>query len=503
MGIDQMFDSVFARRQNAMAPEDTDSKPESGFRFGPLLIDEAEIVNHMMIFGATGSGKTTLIRLLLQDIIPRFVTENDWRMMITNPKRDALSVLHGIQPSGVRIVTTDPFDARGVAWDMCRDITEVRTALQFAFTLLPKRHESQPFFTDAARHIVFGVLLSFLHRQLRWTFADLLRAMQSATTIKNVLHASRYTRHIIYLYFYDKRLASNIVSTIAANLLPFGPVAACWETADDSISLGDWVRSNYIIVLGNSDESRDAVEVINRCIFRCMTDLLLALPESDTRRSFVILDEVSESGKLDGLSSLLKRGRSKGTAALIAAQSIAGLRAPELYGPHGTAEIVGQVMHKAFGRLECPETAKWASEVFGEQEILQTTQSRSHTAGSQSSSNTVSTNEQIVTRSAALASEFMDQPPCNTTDGLSGYYLSSLYGAFAATIPGDELFGEDLLPRSTRVEDFVPRSVAAQYLEPWSRQQREKFAPPRKKKSAEKSTSPPPNKSLLDELGDI
>lgn len=470
------------------------------FRFGPVLIDAQEIVNHLMIFGATGSGKTTLIRLLLQDILPRMLQQSDWRMLITNPKKDALSVLHGIQPSGVRIITTDPFDARGVAWDMCRDITEPRTALQFAYTLLPRRHESQPFFTDAARHVVYGVLLSFLARKIKWTFADMLRALESAKVIQKVLRASKYSRHIVAAYFYDKRLASNIVSTIAANLLPFTPVAACWERAEESISLQDWLRSNDVLVFGSSDESRDAIEVINRCMFRRISDFLLAMPESATRRSFVILDEVSECGKLDGLSSLLKRGRSKGVSVLIAAQSIEGLRDSKRYGRHETAEIVGQIMHKAFGRLECPETAKWASEVFGQQETVQHSTSRSRTSGSQSSSRTVSTNEQIVVRTAVLPSEFMSLPPCNIADGLSGFYLSSLYDAFSATIDGEELFTQDLIPPSTSTPDFLPRDVAAQYLRPWSAEQRKKFAPTPKTDAGKKRRKQASKASTLDQL---
>src|SRR6056297_1236897 len=108
------------------------SNDQPVYQFGPLLIDDADVTKHQMIFGATGSGKTTLIRLFLQDVVPEIAENSDWRMMMTNPKGDAISILYGIQPAGLRIVTTDPFDDRGVAWDMCRDVTEPRTALQFA-----------------------------------------------------------------------------------------------------------------------------------------------------------------------------------------------------------------------------------------------------------------------------------------------------------------------------------------------------------------------------------
>ena len=461
--------------QNRPSVQTPPEQPEDDYadtvRFGPLLLSDEEVVLHTLAFGATGSGKSTLLRLMMQDVVPEIQPGSDWRMLITNPKRDAMSVLHGMSRSGVRIVTTDPFDKRGLAWDMCRDVRDPRTALQLVWTLVPDRQETQPFFTNATRHLLYGVLLSFIDRGLKWTFADLLRAVRRPTDLKRVLKASRYTSDLIHQYFYDKRLVGNIISTVATCLLPFEPVAAAWDSAHESISFEDWVKEEGVLVLGSSDVSRKAVEVINRCMFRRAVDLTLDLTESTTRRSWFMLDEVSECGRLDGLVSLLKRGRSKGAAVVIAAQSIAGLRDPNLYGPHGAAEIVGQIMHKFIGRLECPETAKWASEIFGEQEIRQITQSTSEgvsrSAQGGGSSSSVTQQEQIVTRAAVMPSEFMSVPPCNDIDGLTAFYLSGASGAFQANLPGEQLFHHDLMPPSQTEPDFLPRDVASQYLEPW------------------------------------
>lgn len=481
------------------------NEDDNSFRLGPLLITFDDIVNHIMLFGATGAGKTSLIRIFCQDVVPLIGDGRDYRLLMNNPKGDAISILHGIAPSGVRIVNTDPFDDRGVAWDMYKDICEPRTALQLAFTLIPKRNESQPFFSDAARHLVYGALVSFIHRKLEWKFADLVRAVRTGASLRRVLSASRYTRHLVQQYLYEKRLASNIISTIATAMLPFEPVAACWESAREAVSIEDWTRESWILLLGSSDE--ESVRIINRCMFKRASDLVLRQSESFQRRSFFIIDEVSESGKLDGLVSLLKRGRSKGAAVLIAAQSVAGLRATELYGPHGAAEVVGQIMHKVFGRLECHETAKWASDVFGQQEVTQITRSTSRSTGGQNSSTTRSTNEHVVTQATVLPSQFMSIPPCNLADGLSAYYISGNYGAFAATLAGPELFQEDLIPPSSTVQDFVPRPVESQYLEPWTKEQAERFAPRirRKAKRREGQQQSPkrPRRDMLDELSDL
>jgi type IV secretory pathway TraG/TraD family ATPase VirD4 len=415
----------------------------------------------------------------MQEVIPEIVAGSDARALIYDAKQDALPLLYGMAPH-VRIVSLNPFDARGAAWDMARDVNEPRVAVEIAFTLIPHEHESQPFFSDAARHLLYGVMVSFMYRKLDWSFADLVRAVSSPAALHRILAACPYTKSLLPRYFQDKRLLANILSTIATKMLPFEPLAACWESAQERVSLEDWVRSEFVLVLGNSETSRHAIDALNRCIFKRACDLLLNQTESWTRRSWIFLDEVSEAGKLDGLVSLAKKGRSKGACVALAFQSIAGLRDSRLYGRQLTAEILGQIGHRCIGRLECPETAEWASQLFGDQEIRQVTVNKTF-----AKDNSTTHNEQFVTRRAILPSEFMSLIPCDDINGLTAYYLSRVTGAFWATLPGDELFDKDLRSKA-EVADFEPRSVDAQYLPPWTGQRRQQMAPPLRPEKATK-----------------
>ena len=65
-----------------------------------------------------------------------------------------------------RLFTLNPFDDRGVAWDIGADVTEPRVALEMAFTLIPEASESQPYFANASRHLRYGVMLPFMLRGL-------------------------------------------------------------------------------------------------------------------------------------------------------------------------------------------------------------------------------------------------------------------------------------------------------------------------------------------------
>jgi hypothetical protein len=65
-----------------------------------------------------------------------------------------------------------------------------------------------------------------------------------------------------------------------------------------------------------------------------------------------------------------------------------------------------------------------------------------------------------------LPSEIMDISPTNPQNGMSGYYLTPLIGAYCAHVPG-QLIGEILQPRDDRVADFIRRGEEDQYLTIW------------------------------------
>ncbi|MEY3225885.1 MAG: hypothetical protein RLZZ536_504 [Planctomycetota bacterium] len=434
------------------------------FGGGHLPADEA--TKHFLAVGTTGSGKTIVLRLLMQSALPDIGTGNDTRAIIYDAKQDMMSILASIVDPGL-ICTTNPFDQRGASWCLWQDVSEPRVAVEIAFTLIPREHESQPFFSDAARHLTYGVMTSFMLSGREWEFADLVRTLRSQRILKQVLRQHDYTREIIHLYFRDKRLLSNIMSTIATKMLPFEPIAAAWESAEQRFAMEDWIQQEQALILGNSETSRAAIDAINRCIFKRACDLTLSLPESFTRSNWFIVDEVSEAGKHDSLVSLLKKGRSKGAKVVLATQSISGLRDQKMYGPHFTDEILGQIGNRFIGRLECPETAEWLSRLIGDQEVVQINRGSSSTSGKEHSSSS-SVNRSTAVRRAVLPAELMSIPGANSSRGISGYYLLREGGCYFTTISGNRVFGDWLEPANPNVPDFIPRDVHSQYLQPWT-----------------------------------
>jgi hypothetical protein len=264
------------------------------------------------------------------------------------------------------------------------------------------------------------------------------------------------------------------MSTVATKMQRYEFIAAAWERAEEAISLRDWLTGEFILVLGNDEATRTALDAINQVIFKRLSELILAQTESETRKTWIFLDEFRQAGKLEGLSSLLTKGRSKGASVILGYQDIEGLR--EVYGHQLANEIAGQCANKAILRCDSSDTAKWASVLFGEREVLERRESTSQSSsssqndyyfgGSSTSGTSSQTSEQVLKREVVIPSEIMDIPPTNRENGLSGYYLTPSVGAYYVTAGGDWI-AEDLRPKDLEVLDIDPREEEDQYLRPW------------------------------------
>jgi hypothetical protein len=430
-------------------------------RWVSIQVPPEKSVNHFMAVGTTGSGKTTILRLLMQDALPQVGT-GDCRALVYDAKQDMVAILSGIVPME-RVVIMNPFDSRCVRWDMAVDLDEPRTILEAVTILFPKVPDSTQFFHDACVSITYHVLLSWHLSGFQYQFADLLRVLKRYDYMVQVLRQHDQTQHIIKQYFADKKLRHNILASLAVRVLPYDHIAACWERATDSFSIKEWSEGEYILVLGNAEVSRYSVDAINRFLFKLCVNYTLNKPESSTSQSWFLLDEVTEMGKLDGLVSLLKKGRSKGARVVLACQTISGLRDANMYGQSGADEILGQIGHKFVGRLECVATADYFSQLIGEHEIW--IASSSYTSSSQNSSSTTSYNRQV--KKAILPSTLLSIDPCSIETGLAGFCFTPDIGVFKVRLDGRQLFLRDLL-RIGKEPALIARTADEQILGPWT-----------------------------------
>ena len=435
---------------------------EQIIRWGWLTLPSRIAMTHFAVIGSTGSGKTILIRILMQSVLPDIGKGKDTRALVYDAKQDSMSMLSGIAPHA-EILLLNPFDKRGVAWDMAKDITSPTTAQQVATILIPEaKNLSQPFFSDAARHLLSGVLISLIRNKPgKWTFRDVVLIMAEQERLKSALEVCPATSSISKQYLHDGQTAKNVMSTVATKMQKYHFVAAAWERAERSISLREWLSSESILVLGNDEATRTALDAINQVIFKRLSELILAQNESESRRTWIFLDELRQAGNLQGLSSLLTKGRSKGTCVVLGYQDIEGLR--EVYGTQLANEIAGQCANKAILRCDSADTARWASALFGQSEVIEVSRGSSRNSENKT---THSSNERFKKREVVLPSEIMGLKPTSPEYGMEGFFITPHIGSYYAHLDG-EYIGEELIAGDHNIENIVPRSEEDQYLSEW------------------------------------
>lgn len=213
---------------------------DPGLRLGRQLVPSEIATRHFAFIGTTGSGKTLLQRLLMQSALATLGQGYGQRAVIYDAKQDLLGLLSGMRV-GVPIRILNPLDARSVGWNLAADIQCPAAALQVATTLVPAaKNDANPFFTNAARHLLYGAILALVElAPERWTLRQVLLLLREPVRLQDLLSRSDHTRHLLN-YFGHPATAQNIFSTVLTYTSPFEIIAACWDRAEESLSLTEW-----------------------------------------------------------------------------------------------------------------------------------------------------------------------------------------------------------------------------------------------------------------------
>lgn len=440
---------------------------KSCFRFGKLLLPTPMSRMHTLLLGSTRSGKTPFLRMLMKSVLPNIAPGKDIRAVIYNAKQEDLEPV--LRALGARCPIKDfsPFAANGVAWDIARDCGgSPATALEIASIFIPKeKGDKNPYFTNAARDLVAATMISFIRSGCRWDLRDLVLAVQRVWAMEQLLARDPVTHPSLQYIHQGEPARGNIVTTIQTHMAPFAFVAALWSEAKEAVSLSDFLKEDWIIILPNHEDLRNALDPLNRVLFRRLAELILAQSESKTRQTWLIIDEAREAGELEGLGRLLTKCQTKGGIVVITGQDWDGF--VDAFGKERASEILGQCGLKVVLRLGSPQTAKYASDLVGKAEINK----RNQTDSPQGRSET----ETVAQEEEVLASEFQQIPPTNEANGMTIFSQIPDVGQFWSNIPVAFLT-EQLGPYAPeKAEAESTRPVEKQFIRPWDEEDFERL----------------------------
>ena len=337
--------------------------------------DEAK---HFKLIGATGTGKSTAI----QEIVAGALARGD-RAVIADPDGGYLRRFY--RPDRGDIVL-NPFDERSVKWDLFAEIKNGYDVEQLARSMIPD-HEGQDRSWRGYARTFFAAVMRQMHEAGAGDTAELYRLLVIADSAE-LRGLVRGTPAQPFLDEHNARMFDSIRSVTSSAVGSLQYVAR--QKASD-FSVREWVKSDSPGVLfipykaGQIASLRSTISAWMRlAIFETMDqDVRTDAPPCDRGRDpdsrlWFVVDELDALGQIDGLKDALARLRKFGGRCVLGFQSVA--QVSSTYGhdeAHTIVENCGNTLILRCSASEGGGTARFASQLIGEREVLHTTVSRS------------------------------------------------------------------------------------------------------------------------------
>lgn len=446
--------------------------------WGGLWLPRKAVYQHFQVEGTTGSGKTIAIRLFMQSVLPLIGQGHNHRALIYDPKNELPSLLKGMKLR-CPIKLLNPFDQRSWAWDMARDICAPAMALPVAKILIPPdERASQPFFSDAAARLVSALIQALMRlKPGQWTFRELLLIYRSQARIKQVLAQVPEVKH--YMEQYLKQSEATLGSIFASGfnkLDQYEFIAALWEQSSQKMSLRDWIEQDEesILILGSDEELDDAMQAVNNLLIQIVLKVLLRQPDNSrhpqtqNRRTFLIIDELTSLGALQVLPEALRKVRSKGGSVVLGFQERGDVE--DVFGYRRARTIFANTSHKLYLRVSHHGSADEISKELGTHERLEMGAGSQYASGGASRGD--SEQDSRRERRLVLPSELMRLPPAGPEIGVAPGFAQTpwLSHPYRLRMPWERVAACLHAPDAS-YPDSQPRAASEQYLQDFSVQE--------------------------------
>ena len=424
-----------------------------GLNFAGVPVPLEDEAKHFKLIGTTGTGKSTAIAELIRGALDR----GD-RLVIADPDGSYLRRFHDSSRGDVIL---NPFDQRSVKWDVFGEIQNSYDVEQLARALIPDhpgpdrswRGYARTFFSAVARQMseLDSKDIGALYRLLVVADASELRTLVRGTPAQPFLEKD------------NSRMFDSIRSVTASAI---GSLEHIAQQDAAPLSVRQWIRDDKGGALfipyqaGQIPALRSTISAWMRlAIFETMNR-----SEDERRhnnhRTWFVIDELDALEQIDGLRDALARLRKFGGCCVLGFQSIAQVSTTYGQGDaHTIVENCGNTLVLRCSASEGGGTARFASQLIGDREVLRTTWSTSRRCGEFIGSKTAS--EHYSVEAALLPSEIEQLPD------LAGYVkLASAPHWQRVEIPS----GAKLTPFKPTNSSQIARQTAQRVRTPESRE---------------------------------
>ena len=400
--------AVFEAPESVIKRIAADNKASSLHLDGFPLIKNTE-VQHLLVHGTIGSGKSQLIMKVLDAIKSRgdqVIIYDKGCGFISHYYREECDII------------LNPFDKRCANWDLW---SEARTQSDFdnmAESLIPMHGETDPFWVNAARTVFSSIAYKMRGDKAR--SLDKLLALILTGELEMLEAYLKGTPAAILVSGKIEKTAISIRSVITTYLKSLQTLAGLDEGAEAPFSIRDWVQSaqkGWLFISSNGEQHSSLKPLISMWLaMASMT--LLSLPEDRDRRIWFICDELPSLHKLPMLGETIAEVRKFGGCFLLGMQSFSQLE--KVYGRGGSREIFDLLNSRFFFRSPSSEMAQLVSRELGQEEVEDTRENYSY--GANTIRDGISLGRNRLTRPLVTYPEVMDLKDMRCYVRLPGNY---------------------------------------------------------------------------------
>lgn len=419
-GMDLMPLKQLNAKLQTKAREEYAQKPVPNLRIGDTLIPREMETSHLLVLGATRTGKGVLLNQLIRQINERKVTHGTKEKIIHYDLKGEFVSKH-YEPG--RDIIFYPYDKRSIGWNIFNEIETYPDFDTVAKSLYTSTDTRDEYWYNCARD-VFRMGLVYLKQRGLTTNKDLWNFFsQNLDGLKMCFEQLPLGERsaIKHIEKSDTNQAATILSIIQERIQFFRYLV----DIDGGFSLRRYIREEndcrnlYLLNVVNYSE-------IFKPLMTFAIDTIiretLSLPDKLDRRVFFILDEIGSLYRLNSLLDLLTVGASKGGGLICANQDIG--RIEETYGRSNAKTFFNNFNTDIILRVNEPETADFLSKAFGERQVVKRMESRAMSPSKYGDSKSYS--EQEKTERIFLASEFQSLPNLEAIIKVSNYGMSKL-----------------------------------------------------------------------------
>jgi len=296
-------------------------------------ISEKRLHQNIFLLGMPGSGKTVLLNPIIQQAIERQDT-----CIIYDEKKEFTSLFY--DPNTTLLIA--PFDKRSAQWNIASDVKNLAQAKVIAASMI-EVNEKEPLWGNATRLIFISGMMHCINKYNdKWgwkelaDFISLDEASMSQALQQSYPAAAK-------LVVEGSKTTQSLLINLTTSLSWLDDLAIAWSSAytdKNSFSINYFLnkKSNKRVLIIQNDPQYSAIsDPIINVMITLLTNNLLAMKNSQSRKVWLFLDELGNLKKNPSIIKWLSLARSKGGILIGGTQNLSMLY--EIFGKNITDSI--------------------------------------------------------------------------------------------------------------------------------------------------------------------